>query len=466
MRNAAAHEEARNKRVSGRGCFAGGEGEQSTAMSTKTKGISRRALLKTSGTAALLAAANTSFPFGVHVAQAAGPEVIKANLGFIALTDAAPLFAAKEKGLFAKYGMPGVEVVKQASWGATRDNLVLGSEGNGIDGAHILSPMPYLISAGKVTQNNVPTPMYILARLQVNGQCISVAKEYSDLAIGLDTKPLKAALEKKKASGKAVKAANTFPGGTHDLWIRYWLAAGGIDPDKDIETITVPPPQMVANMKVGTMDCFCVCEPWNLQLIHQNIGYTAITTGELWNNHPEKSLGMRAAFVDKYPNAAKAILMAVMEAQQWCDKPENYAEVAAICAKRQWINAPVEDVTDRVKGKFDYGIQGKIVEKHPQMMRYWNEFASYPFQSHDLWFLTEDIRWGKFEVGLDTKALIAKVNREDIWRAAAKELNVSADQIPASSSRGKETFFDGKVFDPDNPTAYLKSLAIKRAEVG
>jgi nitrate/nitrite transport system substrate-binding protein len=436
----------------------------SIAMTRKT--ISRRALLKTSGTAALLAAANSSFPFGAHIAQASGPEVTKANLGFIALTDAAPLFVAKEKGIFAKYGMPGVEVQKQASWGATRDNLVLGSEGNGIDGAHILSPMPYLISAGKVTQNNQPTPMYILARLQVNGQCISVGKEYSDLAVGLDTRPFKAALEKKKATGKPVKAAMTFPGGTHDLWIRYWLAAGGIDPDRDIETITVPPPQMVANMKVGTMDCFCVCEPWNLQLIHQNIGYTAITTGELWNNHPEKALGMRAAFVDKYPNAAKAILMATMEAQQWCDKPENYGEVAAICAKRQWINAPVADITDRVKGKFDYGIPGKVVEKHPQMMRYWNEFASYPFQSHDLWFLTEDIRWGKFEVGLDTKTLIAKVNREDIWRAAAKELNVPADQIPASTSRGKETFFDGKVFDPDNPTAYLKSLAIKRAEIG
>ena len=436
------------------------------SMKTRKSGVHRRALLKTTGAGALMAAIGDAFPFGVHVAQASGPEVTKANLGFIALTDAAPLFVAKEKGMFAKYGMPGVEVQKQASWGATRDNLVLGGEGNGIDGAHILTPMPYLISAGKVTQNNVPTPMYILARLNLNGQCISVAKEYEDLKIGLDTKPFKVGLDKKKASGKSVKAANTFPGGTHDLWIRYWLAAGGIDPDKDIETITVPPPQMVANMKVGTMDCFCVCEPWNLQLVHQKIGYTAITTGELWNLHPEKSLGMRAAFVDKNPKAAQAILMATMEAQQWCEKPENFAEVAAICAKRQWINCPVEDVTDRVKGKFDYGIPGKVVEKHPQMMRYWNDHASYPFQSHDLWFLTEDIRWGKFEVGLDSKALIKKVNREDIWREAAKELNVPAAQIPASTSRGKETFFDGKVFDPENPTAYLKSLAIKRAEIG
>ena len=145
-------------------------------------GISRRAFLKTTaGTAALLGAVQTQFPAGVHIAQAAGPEVTKAILGFIALTDAAPLFVAKEKGFFAKHGMPDVEVQKQASWGATRDNLVLGSEGNGIDGAHILTPMPYLITAGKVTQNNVPTPMYILARLNLDSQCISVAKEYADL---------------------------------------------------------------------------------------------------------------------------------------------------------------------------------------------------------------------------------------------------------------------------------------------
>jgi nitrate/nitrite transport system substrate-binding protein len=427
--------------------------------------ISRRSFLQhtaaVGSTLAVAEAVRLAFPGGVHIAEAAGPEVTKANLGFIALTDAAPLFIAKEKGLFAKHGMPGVDVQKQASWGTTRDNIVLGSDGNGIDGAHILSPMPYLISTGKVTQNNRPTPMYLLARLQLDSQCISVAKEYLDLKIGLDTRPFKAALEKKKASGKPVKAAMTFPGGTHDLWIRYWLAAGGIDPDKDIETIVVPPPQMVANMKVGTMDCFCVCEPWNLQLIHQGIGYTAINTGELWNKHPEKAFALRADFVDRYPRAAKALLMAVMEAQMWCDKAENREEVAAICAKRQWINVPVADVTDRMKGKFDYGT-GRVEENSPHIMKYWRDFASYPFKSHDQWFITEDIRWGKFEPATDVKALVDKVNREDLWREAAKELGVPAEQIPASTSRGKETFFDGKIFDPDNPTAYLASLDIKR----
>jgi nitrate/nitrite transport system substrate-binding protein len=426
-------------------------------------GVSRRQILKAgSGAAALLAAAKLNFPAGAF-AEGAGPEVTAAKLGFIALSDAGPLFVAKDKGLFAKHGMPDVEVQKQASWGTTRDNLVLGSEGNGIDGAHILTPMPYLISSGKVTQNNVPTPMYILARLNLDAQCISVAKEYADLKIGLDTAPFKVELDKKKASGKSIKAAMTFPGGTHDLWLRYWLAAGGIDPDKDIETIVVPPPQMVANMKVGTMDCFCVGEPWNLQLVHQGIGYTAVNTGEIWNKHPEKSLGMRAAWVDKYPKAAKAIIMAVMEAQQWADKAENKVELAAIMGKRQWINCPVEDVYDRTAGKFDYGT-GRVVENSPHIMKYWRDQASYPFQSHDLWFITEDIRWGKYEAGYDARALIAKVNREDLWRDAAKDLGVAASDIPESKSRGKETFFDGKVFDPENPAAYLKSLSIKRVD--
>ena len=429
-------------------------------------GIDRRGFLKASAsTAALIAAAKSLVPGGAYAAEAAGPEVTKANLGYIALMDAAPLVIAKEKGFFAKHGMPDVEVLKQASWGATRDNIVLGGENNGIDGAHILSPMPYLISTGKVTQNNVPTAMYLLARLNLDAQAISVSNEYKDLKVTSDATPLKAAFEKKKAAGKEVKVAMTFPGGTHDLWIRYWLAAAGIDPDKDIATIVVPPPQMVANMKVGNMDAFCVGEPWNEQLVNQDIGFTACTTGEVWFKHPEKALGMRSAWVDKNPNAAKALLMAVMEAQQWCDKMENKDEMSAIVGKRQWFNVPVADIVGRAKGDINYG-HGRVEKGTKQVMKFWSEHASYPFKSHDAWFVTEDIRWGKFEPTTDIKALVNKVNRDDLWRDAAKTLGVAASDIPASSSRGKETFFDGKVFDPENPAAYLKSLAIKRAEIG
>jgi len=435
-----------------------------TSSRVTSRSLSRRQLLRlstaTAGTAALMAAVKSAFPAGAF-AQGAGPEVKKATFGFIALTDFAPLAVAKEKGMFAKYGMPDVEVAKQASWGATRDNLVLGGGGGGIDGAHILTPMPYLITSGRVTQNNQPVPMYILARLNLNGQCISVAKAHVGTGANVNSAPLIDSFKKMIAAGKEVKCAMTFPGGTHDMWIRYWLAAGGIDPDKDVQTIVVPPPQMVANMKVGTMEAFCVCEPWNDQLVNQNIGYTALTTGELWNGHPEKSFGLRADWVDKHPKAARAALMAVMEAQQWCENQANVEEMCRIIAKRQWMNAPYEDIINRAKGKFVYG-DGRVVENHPQMMRYWAGHASYPFQSHDLWFLTENQRWGYQPMDLDTKALIAKVNREDLWREAAKSLGVAAKDIPTGTSRGKETFFDGKVFDPENPKAYLASQSIKK----
>jgi nitrate/nitrite transport system substrate-binding protein len=421
--------------------------------------VSRRTILKTTATAALVSAVRVAFPSGAFAATAE-PEVKGAKIGFIALTDAAPLIIAAEKGLFAKHGMPDVEVLKQASWGATRDNLVLGGASNGIDGAHILTPMPYLMHTGKVTQNNVPVPMTILARLNLDSQGISVAREYVETGVQLDASKLKAAFEKKKAEGKEIKAAMTFPGGTHDLWIRYWLAAGGIDPDKDVSTIVVPPPQMVANMKVGNMDVFCVGEPWNEQLVNQGIGFTACTTGELWKGHPEKALGMRADWVEKNPDATKALLMAVMEAQMWCDDMANKEEMSTILGKRQWFNVPPKDVLGRLKGNINYG-NGRVLENTGLQMKFWQDHASYPFRSHDSWFIAENIRWGKFAPDTDVKALVEKVNREDIWRAAARDLGVA--DLPASTSRGKETFFDGKVFDPENPSAYLESLSIKAA---
>jgi nitrate/nitrite transport system substrate-binding protein len=423
--------------------------------------VSRRGLLKsgaaTLGAAALLRAA---LPGGAWAA-AGGPETTKAVLGFIALTDAAPLIVALEKGLFAKHGMPDVQVQKQASWGTTRDNLELGSAGGGIDGAHILTPMPYLMTAGKITKNGQKVPMGILARLNTDGQAVSVATAFKDLKVGTDSAPLKAVFADARKAGKDVKCAVTFPGGTHDLWMRYWLAAGGIDPDKDVSTIVVPPPQMVANMKTGTMETFCVGEPWNAQLVTQGLGYTAFTTGEMWSGHPEKSLALRADWIERHPKAAQALTAAVLEAQVWCDKPENKAEMCAIVAKREWLKIDAADILGRAAGTFDYGT-GKVVKDSPHLMKFWRGFASYPFRSHDLWFLTEDVRWGYLPGGTDLKALVAEVNREDVWRAAAKDLGVPADQIPASTSRGKETFFDGKVFDPENPEAYLASLPIAR----
>lgn len=420
----------------------------------------RRRLLKLSGAAALLSAARLALPSGAF-AQGAGPEVKGTRLGYIALTDASPLIIAKEKGLYAKYGLPDMDIAKQASWGATRDNMALGFKNNGIDGGHILRPKTHLYSTGKVMQNNQPLPMYTLLNLNEDGQAISVSNEYKDLNVQKDASPLKLAFERKKAAGKELTAAMTFPGGTHDLWIRYWLAAGGIDPDTDIKVIVVPPPQMVANMKVGNMDCFCVGEPWNEQLVNQNIGYTALTTGELWSRHPEKILGMRADFVDANPKATQAILMAVMEAQQWADKRENRQELSEIVGRRQWFNVPVNDINKRLLGDINYG-NGREVKGTNLQMKFWGEggSTSYPWKSLDTWFVTENIRWGKFEPTIDIKALVDKTNRSDLWREAAKTLGVVG--APTGDSRGVETFFDGVKFDPAAPMDYLKALKIKR----
>jgi len=382
-------------------------------------------------------------------------ETTTAKLGFIALTDSAPLIIAKEKGFFTKYGMTDVEISKQKSWPVTRDNLKIGSSGGGIDGAHILTPMPYLLTI------NDKVPMYLLARLNINGQAISVAEKFKDLKVGLQSKLLKESVNKAKADKKSLKVAMTFPGGTHDLWMRYWLAAGGINPDQDVILQAVPPPQMVANMKVGTVDAFCVGEPWNAQLVSQKLGYTALSTGELWNNHPEKAFAMRQDWVDKNPNATQALLMAIMEAQQWCDQAENKEEMCKICADRKYFNVAVDDILERAKGDIDYG-DGRKEQNFTYRMKYWEDNASYPYKSHDTWFLTEEIRWGYLPKDTKVKEIVDQVNREDLWKQAAKALGVAAAEIPASSSRGVETFFDGVKFDPEKPDEYLKSLQIKK----
>ena len=386
------------------------------------------------------------------------PETTSVELGFIALTDAAPLIIAKEKGFFAKQGMTGVELKKQTSWAVTRDNLELGSAGGGIDGAHILSPMPYLLTTGSISKSKKPVPMNILARLNTQGQAISVSKEFLPAKFKAKSPGLVAAVAKKNATGDKFKAAVTFPGGTHDLWMRYWLAANGVDPNKQADLVVIPPPQMVANMQSGTMDAFCVGEPWNERLVNKKIGYTAAQTGEIWKQHPEKAFAMRADWVKKNPNAALRLLMAVQQAQKWAENPANTPELAKILAEDKYVKASVDDILPRLQGTVDYG-DGRKVTKSPYTMKFWSNNASFPYKSHDIWFVTEDIRWGYLPKGTDIKGLVNKVNRSDLWRAAAKANGFGSG--PASDSRGVEVFFDGVKFDPSNPKAYLDGLKIK-----
>jgi len=394
----------------------------------------------------------------VSIAAPGKPETTKVELGFIALTDSAPLIIAKEKGFFNKQGMTGVELKKQTSWAVTRDNLELGGSRGGIDGAHILTPMPYLLSTGAITKSKQPLPMLILARLNTQGQGISSSKEFLVEKLKVKSPSLIETVNKKNKTGDKFKAAVTFPGGTHDLWMRYWMAANGVDPNKNADLVVIPPPQMVANMQSGTMDVFCVGEPWNERLVNKKLGYTITQTGEIWKEHPEKAFTMRADWVKKNPNASLRLLMAVQQAQKWADNPANTKELAEILSEDKYIKASVEDLLPRLQGTVDYG-DGRKVTNSPFKMYFWTNKASFPYKSHDAWFITENIRWGYLPRNTNINALVKQVNRADLWRAAAKANGYGTG--PASDSRGVEVFFDGIKFNPANPQAYLNSLKIK-----
>lgn len=406
-------------------------------------------------------------PVASPVAATGGeaPEVTTIKLGYIPIVEAAPLMIAKEKGFFAKYGMTDVQVNKQANWGAARDNVKIGSGGGGIDGGQWQMPMPYLISEGLIT-DGAKVPMYVLAQLNTHGNGIAIAGEHKGKGISLKLED-GAIFSRLKSEGNMFKAANTFPRVNQDFWIRYWLAANGVDPDADASMLTVPSAQTVADMKVGAMDAFSTGDPWPYRIVADKIGFMAALTAEIWKNHPEEYLAIRQDWVDKHPKATKAILKGIMEAQQWCDDFNNREELAAILAKREYIGVPENILINPFMGKYDMG-DGRKIDDRSMAALYWKDelgSVSYPYKSHDLWFITESVRWGFLDKQYLTnaKTLIDAVNREDLWKEAAKEMGIASADIPTTTSRGVETFFDGTKFDPENPQAYLDGLKIKKA---
>lgn len=397
------------------------------------------------------------------------PETKKVKLGYIPIVESAPLIIAKEKGFFAKYGMSEVELSKQASWGSARDNVEIGSAGGGIDGGQWQMPMPHLITEGIITKGNQKIPMYVLAQLNTHGNGIAIASKHQGKGVSLQLAGAKSLFSQLKSTNTPFTAAQTFPAVNQDFWIRYWLAAGGIDPDADIKLLTVPAAQTVANMKTGTMDAFSTGDPWPYRIVKDKIGFLAALTAEIWKNHPEEYFAMRADWVDKNPKATKALLKGIMEAQQWLDNFENRKEAAQILGGRNYFNLPAEILEGPYQGQYDMG-DGRKIDDKSMAAYYWKDEkgnVSYPYKSHDMWFITESVRWGFLPKDYLTKAkaLIDKVNREDIWKEAAKEAGIAAADIPKSTSRGVEEFFDGIKFDPENPEAYLKSLKIKKVSV-
>jgi bicarbonate transport system substrate-binding protein len=383
--------------------------------------------------------------------------------------ESAPLIIALEKGFFERHGMTDVGIFKQASWGAARDNIEIGSDGGGIDGGQWQMPMPHLISEGLITKGNRKVPMVVLAQLNTQGNGIAIANKHLGKGIGLDLgqSGAKDYILGLKQAGTPFKAAYTFPKVNQDLWIRYWLSAGGLDPDEDLDLLAVPAAQTVANMRTGTMDGFSTGDPWPYRIVRDKIGFMAVLNSQIWPAHPEEYLAIRKDWIDKNPKATKAILKAVMEAQMWCDNPKNNEEMVRILAQRKYFNVPTDFLRGPYSGNYKMGDAKPDIKDKKLGTLYWKDgrgSVSYPYKSHDLWFLTESVRWGFLPPAILNEAdrIIGAVNGEKLWKEAAKELGIASADIPESTSRGVEKFFDGAEFNPENPKAYLDSLKIKK----
>lgn len=414
----------------------------------KRSSITRRKFFKAAGmsvAATLIAGLPTGWVGGVYASDA--PETTKIRFGIIALTDCSSIVMAHELGLFKKYGIEST-VSKEASWAVIRDRLTLGEN----QATHMLYGTPYAATMG--LQGSPVKPMIISFCLNRNGQAITLTKDL--LKKGVKTpqqiKPL--ALEA-KAKAEPMTFAMTYPPGTHAMWMRYWLATGGINPDKDISLITIPPPQMVSNMKVGKMDGYCVGEPWNARAIADGIGFTATTTQQIWKDHPEKVLVFTEEFAEKNPKTVKAILRAMLESSQYIDKLENRPHVAEVVSQPQYINCPKEIILGRILGKYDYG-DGSPAIQDPYYMTFFDRNTNFPWKSHGVWWLSQFRRWGMVKEQPDYKGLSDRVNRTDIFREVAKEMSIS---IPAEDMK-KEVFFDGIEFDPEKPEEYAKGFSV------
>ena len=411
---------------------------------------SERRKLLTSSTkalagAGLMALVDPLVKAGAWAAGSDAPEKTELKIGFIPLTDCASVVMASVMGFDKKYGLK-ITPSKEASWPSMRDKLINGE----LDAAHVLYGMIYGVQLGI---GGPKKDMSVLMTLNNNGQGISLSRKLFDSGV-TDGASLKALMDKEK---REYTFAQTFPTGTHAMWLYYWLAAHGINPMKDAKVITVPPPQMVANMRVGNMDGYCVGEPWHARAIADKIGFTATTSQAIWKDHPEKVLGTTAEFIEKYPNTARAMTAAVLEASKFIDaSKENRAKTAETIAAKSYVNTEVEVILGRILGQYDNGI-GKKWDDPDYMKFYNNGLVTFPYLSDGMWFLTQHKRWGLLKEHPDYLAVAKKVNRIDIYKQAA---TLTATPLPPSEMRSS-TLMDGVVWDGSDPVAYADSFKIK-----
>jgi nitrate/nitrite transport system substrate-binding protein len=411
--------------------------------------LSRRKVLATStkalAGASLMALVDPLVKAGAWAAGSDAPEKAAIKIGFIPLTDCASVVMASEMGFDKKYGLK-ITPSKEASWPSVRDKLINGE----LDAAHALYGMIYGVQLGI---GGTKKDMSILMTLNNNGQGITLSRKLFEKGV-TDGASLKALMDKEK---REYTFAQTFPTGTHAMWLYYWLAANGINPMKDTKIITVPPPQMVANMRVGNMDGYCVGEPWHARAIADKIGFTTITSQAIWKDHPEKVLGTTAEFVEKYPNTARAMTAAVLEASKFIDSSnESRTKTAETIATKSYVNTEIDVILGRILGKYDNGI-GKMWDDPDYMKFYNNGMVNFPYLSDGMWFLTQHKRWGLLKEHPDYLAVAKKINRIDIYKQAA---TLTGTPLPTSEMRSS-TMLDGKIWNGTDPAAFADSFAIK-----
>lgn len=407
---------------------------------------SRRQFLRQAGGIAAGAALYTQLGHGgVWAAGSDAPEKKEVKIGFIPLTDCASVVMASVLGLDQKYGVKIIPT-KEASWAGVRDKLVNGE----LDFAHVLYGLAYGLHLGV---SGPKKEMAVLMTLNQNGQAITLSKKLADKG-AVDA----ASLAKLMASDKREYTfAQTFPTGTHAMWLYYWLASAGIDPLKDAKVITVPPPQMVANMRIGNMDGFCVGEPWGHRAIMDNIGITAVTTQDIWQGHPEKVLGTTAEFAQKNPNTARAVMMAILEAGRWIDASlQNKLKMAETIAGKAYVNTSVDAINQRILGRYQNGL-GKTWDDPNHMKFFADGAVNYPYLSDGMWFLTQHKRWGLLKSHPDYLAVAKQINRIDLYSQAAAQLKVN---VPKDTMRSSK-LIDGVVWDGKDPAKYADSFKVK-----
>src|SRR5437870_1869529 len=399
--------------------------------------MNRRTLLQT-----LLSGLPAGWVGGAYASDA--PETPNVRFGIIALTDNASIVMAHELGYFKKFGINSV-ISKEASWAVIRDKLSLGEN----QATHMLIGMPFASTMGLL--GSPVKPMIIPWMLNRNGQAITLANKFKGtVKTPKDLKPL---VDKAKAAGTPLTFAMTFPPGTHAMWARYWLASGGIHPDKDISLITIPPAQMVANMKVDKMDGFCVGEPWNNRAIVDGIGYTVTTTQKMWKDHPEKVCAFTEEFAAKNPKTVKAVLKALHLSSVWLDKLENRKRAADVVSQAAYINCPPEIILGRLMGKYNYG-DGRI-EQDPDYMIFHDRQCNYPHQIYGTWWLTQFRRWGMVKGTPDYKGVVKRVIRPDIYLEAMKEMGAA----PQMAEQTKVSLFDSTL-EANDPEKYATSFPV------